>query len=114
MICRRGHPRHCGSYLPGHQVHPIQARLAAAELDDSPTGQVVAIDERGIHVLVGDEIRRYTNHDRDEARQALAEHGPEVRVQERHGLLWFDTRPISVNLQRRTPSDTAENLEDRR
>jgi hypothetical protein len=42
----------------------------------------------------------------------LAEHGPEVRVQERQGLLWFDTKPISVNLQRRTPSDTLKNLED--
>ena len=104
MSCRRGHPRHCGSYLPGHQVHHIQARRAAAGLAESPTGQVIAIDERGIHVQVGDEIHHYTNHDRDEARQTLAEHGPEVRVQEHQGLLWFDTKPISVKLQRRTRS----------
>ena len=103
MSRRHPHSRHCGSYLPGHQVHHIQARKAAAELAASPTGQVMAIDERGIHVQVGDEFHHYTNHDRDEARQALAEHGPTVRVQKRRGLLWFNTRPMSVKLQRRTP-----------
>ena len=116
MSRRHRHSRRCGCYMPGHQVHHIQARLAAAELAESPTGQIRVIDERGIHVQVGDQIHRYTNHNRDEARQALAEHGAAVRVQERRGLLWFDTKPVSVNLQRSTPSDpvSAENLEDRR
>ena len=84
------------SYLPGHRVHHIQARRAAADLAVSPTGHVQNIDERGIVVLVDDEVRRYWNHDHTTAQRLLDEHGPEVRIQERWALIWFGGRPISV------------------
>ena len=93
LRARAQHRRH--SYLPGHSVHYIQARLAAAELSTSPVGTVQHIDERGIVVLIEGEQRRYRCSERAKAKE-LAEADPTVRIQEARGLIWFGLRPISV------------------
>ena len=91
----RDQAKHTGNYRPGFKVHPIQARKAAETLQDSEVGRIVGITHRGIHVLIGDELRRYGGN-REVARALAAEHGSRVRIQHRWALLWINTHPISV------------------
>jgi hypothetical protein len=95
-MSRRRHPPWCGRYLPGHQVHYIQARLALADLATAPNGEVTSIDQRGIQVVVAGEERTYSTHDPARARRLLDEHGPCVKVQDRWALIWFALVPVSV------------------
>jgi hypothetical protein len=99
-MSRPTHSPWCGRYLPGHQVHYIQARLAVAELATAPTGEVTSIDQRGIHVVINGEERTYFTHDLGRAKRLLDQHGPTVKVQDRRALIWFALTPVSV--RRRT------------
>ena len=82
-------PRPCVSYGPGHTVHYIQANHAVRDPDTKVPGRVVEITD-AIVVDVDGELRRFQNHELDRARDLLAVMGPDVGVQTRWGLLWFD------------------------
>ena len=82
-------PRPCVSYAPGHTVHHIQWRLASRDPATKVPGRVVEITD-AIVVEVDGELRRFHNHELDRARELLAVMGPDVGVQTRWGLLWFD------------------------
>ena len=77
--------RPCGIYSPGHRVHFIQARKAAAEEGEPAT--LLRIRESTIVLAVGGGVRVYGNHDPRRV-QAIAERlGEEVSLIDRWHVL---------------------------
>jgi len=79
----------CDLYLPGHQVHYIQSRLAMA--DDAAADRVRAtlVEVTDGHVVVrldDGTFARYRNHATDRIRRVAAP-GDELMVCERFGIL---------------------------
>jgi len=56
-------PTSCGSYRPGHEVHWIQASKTWNEPGLLEFARVVSAVGALVTVEVGDELRRYYNHD---------------------------------------------------
>jgi hypothetical protein len=77
----------CDLYVPGHQVHYIQAKRAALGDDPVSWGRLDSIDREGvITVEFLDRVERYWNH-RPEEIQRVAQRGDKVRIARRWGLL---------------------------
>jgi hypothetical protein len=80
----------CGLYLPGHDVHWIQARLSSEQLSRCPSapGHLLEVQTDGIVVVeVDGEVRRLWNHDTDRVEQLAARNGGEISHQPGFGLL---------------------------
>lgn len=97
------HPKPCRSYGAGHAVHHIQCFKGLRDAESKLNGRVVEINDREIVLSVEDELLRFYNHDLDRARDLLAVKGPEVEVQTRWSLLWFDTYLVSARAINRGP-----------
>jgi len=84
---RRARPE-CDLYVPGHEVHCIQARLAW----EHPREWAVleGVQEQVITVRFPDRVARYRNHEL-EALLDIAGHGSSVLVSERYGVLSVPT-----------------------
>ena len=79
---------HDRDYRPGHTVHWIQAKKAAADPDGRERGQIVDATEQGVVVQFGDgSLRRYRHHDIARLRTLIEQQGRRVTVQERWSLL---------------------------
>lgn len=90
------HPRHCGSYAPGHMVHWIQARKAVVDPDKRP-GLVVGTYATTFEVRFHDGTsRRYHHHHPATMLDALDQYGPNIEVQERWNLVWFNHQLLGV------------------
>jgi hypothetical protein len=76
--------RPCGIYSPGHRVHFIQARKAAAEQGEPAT--LLGIRDSTIVLGVGEGVRVYGNHDPRRV-QVFAEEFGEVHLIERWHVL---------------------------
>lgn len=76
--------RRCGIYKPGHQVHPIQARKAAAV--PGIAAELLGIEGSTVVLVVGDGVRRYGNHDPRRLLVFMREH-PDVFLVEPWGVL---------------------------
>src|SRR5665811_265161 len=78
----------CAIYRPGHAVHFIQARLSweAAQRQAPEIGQIFAIEDGLITVVLEDGVRHFQNHDLVKVRQAVAEYGRTAAIQT-HGIL---------------------------
>ena len=88
----------CGSYLPGHSVHWIQARKAAEDRTGRERGEVIGTGESWLVVrLVDGTYRRYGNHDIPRLEQLIEEHGSRVEVQERWAVMWLGSQLISIS-----------------
>lgn len=90
-------PSECGLYLPGHQSHWIQAKLAR-ETESDPAkyrvGRFVAVDDDGwIAVDVQAEVLRFWNHNPLRTRSYFGEPGERVGLLD-YGILHarFDLR----------------------
>jgi hypothetical protein len=88
----------CGSYLPGHTIHWIQARKAAEDRTGRERGEVIETGKSWLVVRLDDGThRRYGNHDILRLEQLLEEHGTRVEVQERWAVLWVGSHLISIS-----------------
>jgi hypothetical protein len=88
----------CGSYYPGHTVHPIQAGKAAADGTGRQPGQVIETGESWLLVRFDDgTYRRYGNHDIPRLEQLLEQHGTRIQVQERWAVIWLGSHLISIS-----------------
>lgn len=76
--------RKCGLYVPGHQVHWIQARKASA--DRGVPADVLGVENDVLVFAVGDGLRLFTNHHPERVVVLAREHG-EVALIERWGIL---------------------------
>lgn len=82
--------RSCGLYLPGHDVHWIQARLSVEEELQRPStpGLLLGVQPDGLVVVeVNGVVRRLWNHDTDRLEQLVARNRGEVSHQPGFGLL---------------------------
>jgi hypothetical protein len=70
--------RPCGIYSPGHRVHFIQARKAAAEKGEPAT--LLGIRDSTIVLGVGDGVRVYGNHDPRRVQAFADQLGEEVSL----------------------------------
>lgn len=87
----------CGSYLPGHTIHWIQARKAAEDQASMIDAEIVSMGLHHILVRLEDGTSvKYGNHDMERLRAIAAEAGPAVRVQERWGVLWIGNHLFSI------------------
>jgi hypothetical protein len=79
----------CGLYLPGHQVHWIQARLERENQENRPdTGRVVDVRNDGaVGIDLDGEERRLWNHQPDRLAEAASQSALIVRHQPTWGLL---------------------------
>lgn len=89
--------RECRSFAPGHTVHAIQWNKAYKDPSTRRPAQLVGIDDNALLVRCDGEDHRFRNHDLDRARDLYREHGPHVHLQQRWGVLWFDTYIISIH-----------------
>ena len=90
MIVNQGGPAfHCGLYLSGHDVHWIQAKLAARSETDLPVpGHLLEARPDGlILVEVDGGIRRLWNHNPERLERAARGNG-KISYQPRFTLLW--------------------------
>lgn len=76
--------RRCGLYLPGHQVHYIQARKAAA--DAGVAVEVLGLRGDALVLSVGDGVRLYRNHHPQRVLVLARDHG-KARLIERYSVL---------------------------
>ena len=93
---RRRKPVDPANYKPGHSVHWIQAKKAAETLGDAEIGEIVRLDQRGIHVEVDGESRRYGTRDLERVESLVATYGRRVRIQHRWSLMHLDNALISI------------------
>ena len=96
-------PRPCRSYAPGHTVHPIQWNKGSNDPDTKVRGRIVEMDDHQLVVDIAGQRFAFRNHELERARDLLAVIGPEVEVQTRWSLLWFDTYLISISPADRGP-----------
>jgi hypothetical protein len=90
--------KQCGSFLPGHTVHWIQARKAREDATGREAGQVIETGPGWLLVRLDDGThRRYGNHDIPRLDRLLEEHGTRVVVQERWRLLRLGSYLISIS-----------------
>jgi hypothetical protein len=90
--------RQCGPYGGGHGMHWIQAKKASEDGEGREEGSVV---ETGIGWLVvrcsDGSRRRYRNRSIPWLEALLAQHGREVVVQERWGVLRVQSYLVSIS-----------------
>ena len=81
-------PKRCGLYIPGHEVHAIQARLAGRDLPNAlPAKFLGATADGDLSIEVNGELLRLWSHDPDRLQQlAFGSEGP-ITYQRRWGLL---------------------------
>jgi hypothetical protein len=83
VSCEPKGPRRCGSYRPGHEHHPIQARLAredkASQLAEGRL--VVAAPDGTLTVEVGGKSHRLWNHAPKRLRRLTARNDDVVTIQ---------------------------------
>jgi hypothetical protein len=86
---------HCGSYLPGHDVHHFPVLRRADDPEHPPLpGRLLGVEHDGsLAVQVGNVIHHLWNHQPDRVAVLAARNDNTVSLQARWGLL-------------RTPSDT--------
>ena len=80
----------CGLYLPGHDVHWIQAKLSREKRDQRPTrpGQLIKTDPDGLVVVeVEGVVYRLWNHDPLRMERLVARNRGSVSYQPGAGLL---------------------------
>lgn len=77
----------CTLYLPGHQVHYIQALQSSREPRRPRTGRVASVTRGIIKVEFPEDIRRYRNHLTRRLRAAVEQGGPQVLVDEGWSIL---------------------------
>jgi hypothetical protein len=81
--------RPCGLFLPGHEVHWIQALHSGNDLEHRPVrGHLLHVGDDGVVVvdLAGERLVLW-NHDPDRLRSLVTHNGPLVSYQRRWGLL---------------------------
>lgn len=78
----------CCLYLPGHRVHPIQARKAWQ--DDAPpeAGTLLDADATTVTVRVGEEDLRLRNHETRRLALVARAAGGRVELSRRRSVLW--------------------------
>jgi hypothetical protein len=90
--------RQCGAYSAGHGMHWIQAKKATEDSQGREEGAVV---ETGIGWLVvrfsDGSRRRYRNGSIPWLEALLAQHGREVVVQERWGVLRVQSHLVGIS-----------------
>ena len=101
--------KRCDRYTPGHTVHWIHAKKASQEPGEHEEGTVVAVGAL-ITIRVGDELRRYFNHQPERFADAIEIYGHAVRVDERWHLLGIG--PGYVFNVRRIPEGQTPKVED--
>jgi hypothetical protein len=84
----------CRSYVPGHGVHPLRVQLTTSSPDEDWAAVVVmgAVDDV-VTVAVGDELRRYRNHDAGRLVELVARVGADALLNLRYGLLFLRSWP---------------------
>lgn len=82
-------PRRCGLFLPGHEVHHIQALHSANDHENRPVpGSLLAVDDDGeMEVKVDGQVHRFWNHDPARLRAVASAAGDRVELQMRWGTL---------------------------
>ena len=81
--------RHCGLYLPGHDVHWIQVFQSQRDTNNAPVaGRLAEIRDDGVVVVeVDGERLDLWNHDPERLRIVVEENGPDVSYQQKLRLL---------------------------
>jgi hypothetical protein len=83
--------RQCGSYLPGHTVHHIQARQAWLHPENRRTGRIRSIAGKVVEFVSDDgEELTLATHDPGHVARLVAELGSGVIYDPRWGLLRFE------------------------
>ena len=83
----------CGLYLPGHDVHWIQAKLAArceptGIKREARAGELLEVRPDGLVIIeVEGEVRRLWNHDSDRLKRLVARNRGEISHQPGFNLL---------------------------
>jgi len=84
-------PRKCGLYLPGHEVHWIQARLSGNDIENPrEDGHLIAIEDDGTIVFKIDgniKIERAWNHEPKRIAAFAAQSGGRVIIHRRWHIL---------------------------
>ncbi|GAA5209359.1 hypothetical protein [Microbacterium kyungheense] len=95
-VCMCDHGDACSSFAPGHALHLIQARLAAATPSDWADAIVADADARSgfviVRTLAGDEIALWNGTGAAEA----AAPGTPVALHERYHVLAVGARRFNV------------------
>ena len=81
----------CDLYLPGHLVHPIQAKKAWTSEDPVRWGRFAGIEDELVVVRFLDAVERFRNH-RPQEIAAVAAVGDKVRVSDRYRVLSLHRR----------------------
>jgi hypothetical protein len=78
----------CALYLPGHQVHFVQAAHSSREPRRPQTGQVTSVSGGYVTVAFPSKVRVYRNHLTRQLRAAVEQGGSEVVVDEGWSILF--------------------------
>ena len=87
---------HDRDYRPGHTVHWIQAKKAAADRDGREHGHIVEATEQQVVVRFDDGSRRSYRHGNARLPTLTTQQGRRVTVQERWSLLQLGRHLISI------------------
>lgn len=102
----RSHPRRCGSYHPGHEIHWIHARKAS-ESRSWCKGVILATRATVMDIWDGTEVRRYRHHDPATVHSLVEVHGPIVDINCEWHMLRIASQLLNVadvtGPQRRRP-----------
>ena len=80
---RRSKPAQRDNLNCGHSVHPIAMKKFGEHPHEAEVGRVVRIDQRGVHVEVDGELRRYGSRNLQWLEQLVATRGPKALTQHR-------------------------------
>ena len=80
-------PARCTRFGRGHTVHWIQANGSVRDPGVVEHGVVTRVDFGMIEVRIGDELRRFRNHDTTTFHRLVRQLGRSVVIQDRWGLL---------------------------
>jgi hypothetical protein len=87
VSARRSKPAQRDNFNPGHNVHWIQANKFGQHLHEAEVGRVVRVDQRGVHVEVDGELRRYGTRNLQWLEELVATSGPKALIQHRWALM---------------------------
>ncbi|CAN5634624.1 hypothetical protein BH20ACT21_BH20ACT21_19730 [soil metagenome] len=80
---------YCGLYIPGHDVHWIQAKLGSKDKTNLPApGHLVEVRPDGLVIVeIEDDVRRLWNHDPERLKRLVTRNSGEISHQPRWGLM---------------------------
>lgn len=84
------------NFSPGHSVHWIAAKRFGETFREAEVGRIVRVDQRGVHVEVDSELRRYGTRDLAWLEELVATIGPKALIQHRWALMLVGNQLFNI------------------